>query len=95
MIKKRTPLGRPLPPVKDVAVPTEQQLDELSALWDRRVPELAGLMEAKPLGSEQSLASRFWWDEVKRRYIRASNGRVVTTAELRAAMEKFQDGVRK
>jgi len=94
-LAKRKPLGSLLPPVKDVPAPTPEYLDRLDATWDARVPELRDLNNAKPLGSEQPVPPYWWWDEVHRRYIRASDGHVLTGKQLRAGFEKFLKGERK
>jgi tetratricopeptide (TPR) repeat protein len=87
----RVPLGKPLPAVKKIAAPTQQELDHLCAEWDELVPEeWRGLLDAKPLGYTGTPAPRFYYDEVRRINIRASNGQVVTYQEKRLAYLAFK-----
>jgi len=96
MPAKRKPLGRPLPPVKgDIPAPTVEEVDRISAAWDAAVsPQWRGLLDAKPLGWEGKPKPRFYYDEVKRVTIRASNGKVVTAAEKRAAYLEFMQAMK-
>jgi len=89
MPAKRVPRGKGLPAFDgDVPVPSQAEIDALVINWNERVPRYAGLLEAQPLGSDKP--SRFWYDEINQRYIRRSNGRIVTEQELRAAFLAFQ-----
>lgn len=92
---RRKPFGKALPPVTEFPAPTEQELNVISATWDRLVPQWAGLLDAKPLGWEGTPAPRFFRDEIKQQTIRARDGHIVTNKERRAAMEIYLDGLRK
>ena len=47
MKKKRVQLGKPLPPAGDESIPTDNDLRELSSLWDAYAPKgAAGLIDA-------------------------------------------------
>jgi hypothetical protein len=95
MAAKRRPLGKPLAEVKD-PTPTPEQIDRAVAQWDSVVPEKwRGLLDAKPLGWIGTPKPRFYYDEVRRVTIRASNGKIVTAAEKRLAYLAYQEAVRK
>jgi hypothetical protein len=76
-------LGKPLPPVKEVAAPTQSEIDLMIANWDAYAPaKYRGLLAARPVGTK---GARWFWDSARRRYISAKSGHVVTPKELRAA----------
>jgi hypothetical protein len=80
MPKRR--LGKPLPPVKDIPVPTEAEIDLMIANWDAYAPaKYRGLLAARPLGTA---GAKWFYDDRRKRYISRS-GHVVTPKELRAA----------
>jgi len=84
--------GKPLPPVKDIAPPSEQELDELAALWDATVDaKYKGLLDAQPLGTPNATA-RFLYDRANMRYIDRATGRILTRQEVKAAFNQFVNG---
>ena len=84
-------LGKPLPPVAEIAVPTQEELDNLSEQWNKLVPEeWRGLLDPKPLGYTGTPAPQFYYDNMRGVTIRARNGQVVTTKEKRLALRAFQ-----
>jgi hypothetical protein len=94
MTTKRRPLGNPLPATKDVTI-TQSDIDIAIAQWDSVVPEKwRGLLDAKPLDWTGKQKPRFYFDEVRRVTIRASNGKVVTAKEKRLAYLAYQDALK-
>jgi hypothetical protein len=93
---KRVPLGKPLPPVvEDIPAPTQQELDLLIANWNAYAPpKYRGMLEARPVGTDDPKALWFY-NPIRRRYIHARNGRIVTVDELRKAFLSFQDAMSK
>ena len=92
-VKKRKPLGPPLPALVDFPAPGEDELNRLSAQWNSIVPaKWRGMLDAQPLGSE--VKSAFYYDEVRRVLYRA-NGQVVSVRERLLAYEAFQEVIRK
>lgn len=95
MAAKRKPLGKPLPDAKDIPAPSAEQIDRFVASWDANVPEKwRGLLDAKPVGWTGTPNPRFYYDEIRRVTIRASNGRVVTAAEKRAAYLAYMQAIK-
>ncbi len=95
--RKRVPLGKPLPKIKDgyqEPTPSEAEVKALVSLWDQFAPadfrdltnsQTKSVLEA----TGQKPQTRFVWDDLKKRYIRAANGKVVTRAELHRALSSF------
>lgn len=88
----RRPLGKPLPPVGDVAAPTVEEIDRTISQWDQVMPEWAGLLDAKAPGTP---GARFWYDEVKRITTFAKTGKVVTMAQKKKLMIEYQKRLKK
>ncbi len=94
---KRVPLGKPLPKIKDgyqEPAPSEVEAEALVSLWDQFAPaEFRGLTNSQTKSvleaTRKTPQTRFVWDDQKKRYIRAANGKVVTRAELHRALSSF------
>lgn len=87
-------LGKPLPPVKKVDPPTQQEIDLLISNWDTYAPaKYRGLLSARPLGTDDKEA-RWFYDADRRRYISRA-GHVVTPKELRLAYFAFKKAINK
>lgn len=44
----------PLPPVPDVVEVGESDLDDISAIWNETMPELAGMLDAEVINRERT-----------------------------------------
>lgn len=76
------PLGKGLPPVKDIAPPSQEEQDKVIALWNANCPPFyIGLMEAAPLG-EKNTTARFLYDRVNLQYIHRKTRRVLSKREV-------------
>jgi len=90
---RKVKLGPGLPAFTgEIPAPDVAYLDKLSAQWDEFVPELAGLLDAKP--TEAGGSPRYIRDEIKKQTIRVRDGHVVTLIEIRAGYEKYMKAVR-
>jgi hypothetical protein len=88
--------GRPLPAVADFPAPSQDEIAAMIAEWDALAPaEYRGLLSAKPVGWVGTPKPLFFYDEVRRVSIRASNGKVITADEKRRAWLAFQDAKNK
>lgn len=84
--------GSALPPVKDVAPPTLQELDELVAKWNATVDKYyVGLLEALPVGTPGT--HRFEYDSVKMEYVHRSSGRRIKFKEVKRVLMMFTEKV--
>ena len=88
----RKQLGKPLPPVQDVAGPTPEEIDKIVAEWDSIMPEWAGLLDAKAPGTS---GARFWYDDVKRITTFAKTGKIVTMKQKAKLMLEYQRRLKK
>ena len=81
--------GKPLPLVEEIAPPSAQELDELTARWNANVDQYyVGLLEAQPLGTPNA-TSRFLWDRSRLEYIHRTSGRRITRKEYTAVYMRF------
>jgi hypothetical protein len=88
-------LGNPLPPVKDIAQPSEAEIDALVAKWDANCPPFfVGLMEAQ-LTTEPNPTAKFLYDKSRMQYIHRATGRVLTRNEINEAWIAYTDKVSK
>lgn len=79
------PLGKPLPPVEEIAPPSQQEQDAVIASWNANCPLFyVGLMEADSIDSKNSKA-RFLYDKLNLRYVHRKTGRVLTQHEVNRA----------
>jgi len=87
-------LGKPLPPVKEVPPPTQQEIDLLVSNWDTYAPaKYRGMLSAVPYGTIDNKA-RWFYDADRRRYISRA-GHVVSPKELRLAYLAFKKAMSK
>jgi hypothetical protein len=78
-------LGKPLPPVKEIIQPSQEELDKVNARWDAFAPLFyKGLLDAQNITTKNPTA-RFLYDKRKMRYIHRKTGRVITLHEIRQA----------
>lgn len=86
---KRISLGKPLPPVNDILIPTQQEIDLMIANWDAYAPaKYWGMLIARPFGTDDPKA-RWFYDDIRKRYV-SRNGHVVNPKELRLAYLAYQ-----
>ena len=71
--------GKPLPPVKNIDPPSEQEIDELIAAWDANAP-----LFYRGLLSAGSPSSRFDYDRANMVYIVRETGRRLSRDEVNA-----------
>lgn len=102
-IKKKVPLGKPLPKISDSyeeQIPVESEVMELVSTWDEFAPVgYKGLLSAENLTvleqTGQKPKAKFIWDDVRKRYIEVRTGRVLTRADLHQALSSFVDAYSK
>jgi len=85
-------LGKPLPPVTEIKPPTPEQVDELVRKWnDYCPPKYRGLLEAKPLGSDEP--SSFYWNQKTKQYS-DKMGRILSGKEIRQAYLEYLKAIK-
>jgi len=85
-------LGKPLPPVTEIKPPTPEQIDELVRKWnDYAPPKYKGLLEAKPLGSEEP--ANFYWNPKTKQYS-DKTGRILSGKEIRQAYLEYLKAIK-
>ena len=83
-MKKRVPLGKPLPPIKsNIFAPTTKEIDKMISHWNESVPEeYRGILEAQPIEKPNRAISDFVFNAKTREYTNLITGKVVTMREL-------------
>lgn len=77
--------GKPLPPVEEIAPPSQEELDKVNAEWDANCPSFyRGLLDAQSINTSNP-AARFLYDRARMKYIHRASGRVLTEKDLRDA----------
>lgn len=85
----RIKLGRPLPPVKDIAPPSEEEIDKYIASWNANCPPyFRGLLESQS-ANDPGATSRFVYDRTRMRYIHRKTGRVIPQGEINRAFIEY------
>lgn len=92
--RKRKALGKALPSVDVVGVPTQDESNLLISLWDTYAPaQYRGMMNAenKLMLQEtgQKPAGRYVWDQTTMSYINTETGHIVDQDEALFAMSQF------
>ena len=84
-------LGKPRPPVEEIAPPVQSEIDAIVALWNANCPPFyVGLMEAQ-LATDANPTSRFLYDKRSLKYIHRKTGRVLDQKEINAAFLAFSN----
>lgn len=86
-------LGKPLPPVKDIPAPTEDEINVRVAEWNANCPPFyRGLMETQLL-TDPNPTAKFLWDSVNLHYVHRKTGRVLTQREVLDAYIAFNNRI--
>jgi hypothetical protein len=90
----RKPLGKALPPVKIVQIPTAEELDLIVSLWDTYAPaQYRGMMDAEDRlvlqQTGEKPSGRFTWNAATMTYTNVETGHVVDQDEALSAVAAF------
>lgn len=90
----RAALGTPLKAASEFEKPTDDEINNVNRRWDESVPaKYRGLLDAKPLGSDDASA-RWFWDARRGQYVDKA-GRYLSKRELRAAWVAYSKAIAK